>query len=137
LFRFFLLLLDGAGRGGMIPGQDALLGLWTLPTFQLLKSFMHSLSHKHVFFPEEDKLLNFIHLLFRSIHVYPPSQYCMGLPFILLNMTDIITQGVRVWVVHGWPLPSASWGNCACKHLHPLPWALLFWDSVLFLLRFT
>lgn len=60
-FRFLSLLLDGAGLDGGIPGQVTSLGLCSLPTLQCLQYFMHSLSSKHIFSLEEDKLLNFIH----------------------------------------------------------------------------
>lgn len=65
-FRLLPLLLSSAELGGVIPGQVASLELWSLLT---LKCFVYSLSHRHIFFLEEEELLDINHLLFRSIDV--------------------------------------------------------------------
>lgn len=163
-FRFLPLLLDGTGLGGMIPGQVASPGQWTLPTFQHWKCFMYSLSHKRIFFLEEDRLLNYIHLLFRSIdvlmsallhsiawgclwnywHYHRRCDCSCGVQrrrWKSRNICNLQTWGgvgARRALGGPWvPTTLCKLRKTVCKPLHPLLWPPLFWDSVLFLSRFS
>lgn len=65
-FRFSPFLVDALDQ---VAGFQARLYHRGLPTFQCLKCFVNGPSHKHIFFLEEVEVLNFIHLLFRSVDV--------------------------------------------------------------------